>query len=232
MIAEQVDLGGTFRSIGTTYGYEEVEADFESYKEFKSTWLKCGKKVSFKISDYLNGADTWLIGDFARSLYTRIAKNGPPHLYSDRLKAYLQSEEFVTRNQPTYIRRSRNLSKSPQGRNYNLKETYENLLAKGMVKEFDHTSLNWTRSDNHMRVGSCSVLMKVISISSVLDNDAVPDYVHEYVLYHELLHLEDGLDVGKRHHTSSFKARERAYPKWRESEDWLKRVVARRADLS
>ena len=232
LIAERADLGTTFRSIGTTYGYEEIEADFASYKEFKSTWRKCGKSVSFQISDYLGGADTWVLGDFARSLYTRISKNGPPQIYSDRLRAYLESPEFVARNQPTYLRRSRNLSRTPSGRVYDLKETYESLLARGMVREFDHASLNWTRGGNRLRVGYCSVLMKVITISSVLDNEKVPDFVHEYVLYHELLHLEDGLGVGPRHHPASFRARERMYPRWRESEDWLKRLAARRVDLS
>jgi hypothetical protein len=32
----------------------------------------------------------------------------------------------------------------------------------------------------------------------LLDNEKVPDFVHEYVLYHELLHLEDGLSDGHR----------------------------------
>jgi hypothetical protein len=220
-----------FRSIGNTYGYEEVDADFASYKEFKSTWRRCGKKVSFQISDYLGDADQWVLGDFARSLYTRIARNGPPQEYSERMREYLESPEFVGRNQPIYLRRSRNLSRTPAGRAYNLKETYESLLARGMVKACDQASLNWTKSGNRLRVGYCSVLMKVVTISSVLDNEKVPDFVHEYVLYHELLHLEDGLGVGRRHHPASFRQRERMYPKWRESEDWLKRLAARKVDL-
>ncbi len=232
LIAEDVDLDMTFRSIGTTYGYEEIDADFAAYKEFKSTWRRCGKKVSFQISDYLGDADTWVLGDFARSLYTRIARNGPPQSYSERLSTYLQSPEFVARNQPIYLKRSRNLSRTPHGSHYDLKETYQSLLARGMVRECGDASLNWTKSGNRLRVGYCSVLMKVVTISSVLDNEKVPDFVHEYVLYHELLHLEDGLGIGRRHHPSSFRARERMYPRWRESEDWLKRLAARKVDLS
>ncbi len=232
LIADIGDLDNTFRSVGTTYGYEDIDADFASYKEFKSTWRRCGKKVSFQISDYLEGANTWVLGDFARSLYARIARNGPPQSYSDRLSGYLQSPEFVARNQPIYLKRSRNLSRTPAGRVYDLKETYESLLARGMVKRCDEASLNWTKSGNRLRVGYCSVLMRVVTISSVLDNEKVPDFVHEYVLYHELLHLEDGLGAGRRHHPASFRARERMYPRWRESEDWLKRLAARKVDLS
>ena len=167
-------------------------------------------------------------GPFTR----RIARNGPPQSYSERLSGYLQSPEFVARNQPIYLKRSRNLSRTPAGQVYDLKETYQSLLARGMVRQCDEASLNWTKSGNRLRVGYCSVLMKVVTISSVLDHEKVPDFVHEYVLYHELLHLEDGLGVGRRHHPASFRARERLYPRWRESEDWLKRLAARKVDLS
>ena len=69
------------------------------------------------------------------------------------------------------------------------------------------------------------------AISSLLDNEKVPDFVHEYVLYHELLHLEDGLSDGRRHHTPEFKARERQHPRWKESEEWLRKLAARKVDL-
>ena len=78
LITDIGDLDNTFRSVGTTYGYEDIDADFASYKEFKSTWRRCGKKVSFQISDYLEGANTWVLGDFARSLYAQDRPERPP----------------------------------------------------------------------------------------------------------------------------------------------------------
>lgn len=225
-------LGTTFRTIGTAYGYDQVRADFASYKEFKSTWQRFGKKVSFEISDYLGGARPEVMGDFAQALYDRIERRTPECVYSPRLKAYLESDEFVRRNQATYVRRSRNLTRSTRGRHFDLGETYAHLVDDGMVSPSESVSLNWTRSGNRMRVGYCSVLMRVVAISSLLDNEKVPDFVHEYVLYHELLHLEDGLSEGHRHHPPEFKLRERQHPKWRESEDWLKRLAARRVDLN
>jgi hypothetical protein len=225
-------LDGTFRDIGRSYGYDDISADFASYKEFKSTWQRCGKKITFLISDYLGDAKPEVLGDFARSLFDRIARRTPACLYGPRLKAYLHSDEFVRRNQATYVRRSRNMSRSPQGRHYDLKETYEALMARGLVPPSEDASLNWTISGNRMRVGYCSVLMRVVTVSSLLDHEKVPSFVHEYVLYHELLHLDDGLSDGRRHHTPEFKLRERQHPQWRESEEWLHRLAARKVDLS
>jgi hypothetical protein len=225
-------LDSTFRTMGTAYGYDRVQADFAPYKEFKSTWQRLGKEVSFEISDYLGGARPEVLGDFAQALYDRIERRTPACVYSPRLKAYLESDDFVRRNQAAYIKRSRNLTKSAHGRHFDLQETYGRLVDGGIVSPSKGVSLNWTRSDNRMRVGYCSVLMRVVAISSLLDNEKVPDFVHEYVLYHELLHLEDGLSDGHRHHPPEFKVRERQHPKWRESEEWLRKLAARKVDLT
>lgn len=225
-------LGDSFREAGRDYGFEDIEASYAKYKEFKSTWHKCGKDITFQISDYLNGARPEVLGDFARSLYDRISHRTARCQYSPCLRSYLESEEFVRRNQPLYVRRSRNMSRSATGRHYDLQETYRSLVARGLVPPSDDASLNWTVSGNRMRVGYCSVLMRVVAISSLLDNEKVPSYVHEYVLYHELLHLEDGLSIDGRHHTPDFKRRERKHPMWQESEEWLRKLAARKVDLS
>ncbi|MBI0583411.1 MAG: M48 family metallopeptidase [Methanomassiliicoccus sp.] len=226
------DLETAFKAVGTRFGYDEVRVDYASYKEFKSTWRRCGTKISFEVSDYLRNAPLEVLVDFAHALYERIERRSSVCHYSDRLKAYLESDVFVGRNQATYVKRSRNLTRSPRGRHLDLRETYEALVARGMVPPSEGASLNWTRSENRMRVGYCSVLMRVVAISSLLDNEKVPDFVPEYVLYHELLHLDDGLSEGRRHHTPEFRLRERQHPQWRESEDWLKRLAARRVDLA
>lgn len=232
MPAEREILDNTFRTVGTDFGFEDIDAQFAGFKEFKSTWTRCGRKISFQISDYLSDAGPVVLEDFARSLYSRLARQGDGGLYGPCLKEYLSSDAFLERNQPLYLKRSRNLSRTARGERYDLKETYENLVRQGMVSGSPHASLNWTVKENRMRVGYCSVIMHVVAISSLLDNENVPEHVHEYVLYHELLHLEEGLSNGHRHHTSEFRAREHQYPKWRESEDWLRRLAARKIDLT
>ncbi len=224
-------LHDSFQSVGQLYGYEEVDVSFASFKEFKSTWQRAGKSVVLQISDYLEGSDRGIMEDFAHSLYKRIAHHGMGEIYTDRLRAWLLSPQFLVRNQPLYLKRSRNLSRDPRGRVYDLKESYYRLRDQGLIHDGADAVLNWTVRGNRMRVGYCSVLMKVVAISSLLDSDKVPDFVHEYVLYHELLHIENGLDTGSRHHGAAFRRKERLHPRWKESEEWLKRLACRRADI-
>jgi hypothetical protein len=231
-VPAESDLESIFGAVGKEHGFDDVSAQYSKYKEFKSTWQLCGTTINFQVSDYLKGAEPMLLRDFAGSLYTKINRRTVHAQYSDRLRAWLQSDEFVRLNQQTYVKRSRNLSRSAQGKHYDLKETYRSLQDQGLAWDWDSASLNWTKSGNRFRVGYCSVLMQVVAISSLLDNEKVPEHVHEYVLYHELLHLEDGMGNGGRHHPKSFLNRERLYPRWEESEQWLKRLAARKVDLN
>lgn len=223
-------LEESFQSVGRSHGYTDVEASFASFKEFKSTWRRSGYHASFQISDYLRGADRLVLEDFAESLFKRIDRKGRREIYTERLQAWLLSPQFVARNQSIYMKRSRNLSRNPQGQAYDLDEAYQRLVEENLVPEGLGAALNWTVRGNRLRVGYCSVLMRVVAISSILDSQKVPSYVHEYVLYHELLHIINGLEPGKRHHGPDFRQKERLHPRWQESEEWLKRLACRRVD--
>jgi predicted metal-dependent hydrolase len=66
--------------------------------------------------------------------------------------------------------------------------------------------------------------MKVVSISSVLDTDMIPDFVLDYCLYHELCHVMIGFDPSAKRHGEDFLGMEAKYPKKVEAEEWLKRL--------
>ena len=220
-----------FSTVGHELGFIEVDAEFASFKDFKSTWRRSGTSIRFQISDYFHGAEPIILYDFSKSLFYKIKKQKFDGPSSDRLRSWLHSDDFVNRNQNLFIERSRNITATPKGEVYDLSETYNALVAKGLIEEQKNISLNWTITRNCMRVGCCSVLMRVISISSLLDSENIPQYVHEYVLYHELLHLDNSLTSGRRHHSKAFKAHEKMYPKWKESEEWLTRLAASKNNI-
>jgi predicted metal-dependent hydrolase len=144
------------------------------------------------------------------------------------MKEWFQSREFLDTNRPVYLRRSRNLAYRSGGSRYDLIEAFERLKDQGLVSDFPDTYITWTRTPNRARLGYCSILMRVIAISSALDTDRVPEYVPEYVLYHELLHLRNGLKSYGRYHDKQFKDMEKIHPRYREAEGWLKKVAAKK----
>jgi len=67
-----------------------------------------------------------------------------------------------------------------------------------------------------------------VVIDARLDDPAVPEYVAECVLFHELLHKHYGTPhVGgrRRLHPPHFKRHECIHPRFRESERWLEALA-------
>jgi len=69
-------------------------------------------------------------------------------------------------------------------------------------------------------------MMRVVGVSSILDDISVPEFVLDYVVYHESLHLAQGYRPGQKVHDRAFKENERRFPKHEEAEKYLKNIRA------
>lgn len=213
----------SFSIIGREFGYENVDAEFAPFKELKIKWQRSKGKAEFKVSDYLADADRQIMDDIARALFSRISGN-KMNGYPESMNAWVTSDEFISANRPMYLRRSKNLSRTAEGDVRNLEDSRRRLIVAGLIPDYPDVLISWTRGPNVRRVGYCSVLMKVIAISSVFDNEAIPEFVMDYVVYHEFLHIMAGFNPFGRKHGPEFKAEERKYPRRDEAEQWLKKL--------
>ena len=224
----QDGICASFQRAGQVHGYDKVSASFFPFKDFKASWQRTGNTADFKVTDYLECADGQIIDEFADNLFKRMRSKNKVELYNERMRDWFQSTEFLDTNRRIYLRRSRNLAYRSEGDKHDLLEAFERLKDQGLVPDIPNTYITWTRGENRARLGYCSILMRVIAISSALDTDRLPQYVPEYVLYHELLPLRNGLKSFGRYHDKQFKDMERIHPHYREAEDWLKRVAAKK----
>lgn len=111
---------------------------------------------------------------------------------------------------------------------YDLKAMFEQLNRRYFGARLEQQGLYWTRSQARCRTGYYNPVSGEIHISAALDNTAVPEYVVAFVLYHEMLHMEQGADLlkrGRRVHNKAFRERERAFPAYHEAEAFLQRLA-------
>jgi len=222
MTAEKI-LNESFGKIGKAYGYDSVNATFTEFKEFKVKWTRSNGWAEFEVSDYTKDAPPEVLRALAEVIFSKVSGKEKDNYPEDFLK-WITADEFVDRKQSTYLARCRNVTRTPKGEHVDLNESYRRLEDLGLVKRDDKIVMNWTKQPNVKRVGYCSVLMKVITISSIFDNPSIPEFVSDYVLYHELIHLFKGYDPFGRKHGTDFRTLERLYPEYAEAEDWLKRL--------
>ncbi len=91
--------------------------------------------------------------------------------------------------------------------------------------------LEWTRRVAHCRTGYYDAMTDRIAISVALDDESVPEYVLDFVLYHEMLHQAARLDILRgrgRVHDARFRGEERRHPRYAEAEAFLRGLARRR----
>lgn len=222
-MVDEREMQDTFQHVGARFGFDHVQASYYPFKEFKTTWKRFGTTVSFKVTDYMQGAGEEVINDFAFCLFQRMQRRRR-ELYTARVSEYLCSDAFLRSNQEKYLKRSHNLTLEAKGKEYDLDSLLASLQDRGLVGDCHGAFLTWTEKPNRFRMGYCSLIMRVVAISSALDSSQVPSFVAEYVLYHEMLHLLTRSDPLRSYHDAEFRRLERRYPRWREAENWLRRL--------
>lgn len=182
------DVSKIFAEAGKYYGFDEVQAEFSAYRDFKLNWTRSYKWISFEVSDYLSDAPENVIASFADSIFRRIRGEGDAD-YSEEVRDWLASEQFVKEKQPVFLRRYRGLSTEGQVRN--LLDSYDRLVSAGLVERDPQMALRWSDLRNRSTTRS-SVLMKVVVVNSVLDNEEVPEDVLDFALYSAVKRIEAG----------------------------------------
>ncbi|HEY3344247.1 MAG TPA: SprT-like domain-containing protein [Anaerolineaceae bacterium] len=85
-------------------------------------------------------------------------------------------------------------------------------------------TLTWSRRATYREFGHYQPSTDTVSISRSLDALSVPEYVLDFVVYHELLHKHLGIKTagGRQYaHTPEFHQAERCYPHCQEAKDFL-----------
>ena len=184
MSAENSTLTNAFATIGRKYGYDEVEAEFAPFRDFKVKWTRSYKWISFEVSDYLNEASENILEELAETIFKKIVGDGDMS-YTEDVTNYLTSEEFVTRKQNVFVRRVREVKTEDEGRRM-LTESYNRLVRMGLVEKDPLLRLEWSaKRSNH--VGSGSMLMKVILMNEALENEDIDEDLLDYCVYSEIL---------------------------------------------
>jgi len=219
----EVMLNKVFEEVGREHGYDSITAEFGVFKEFKVKWKRSMGWAEFEVSDYLKGAPEEVLRDLAEMIFDRIGRK--PNAERKAFKNYVATSEFLENTRPKFLARSRNMSHTTEGESKDLLDSYRRLIDMGLVEEDKDIVFTWTLKDNRRKLANTSVLMKVITISRRLDGEMVPDCLLDYVLYSQLLNIEDGFDPMRGDESKEErKSKLREFPQREEAEKMLKKI--------
>jgi predicted metal-dependent hydrolase len=115
----------------------------------------------------------------------------------------------------------------PKGRWQNLETNFERLNAAYFEGKLQRPRLGWSTTRSRRILGRYDATHHTVFISLVFDSPRIPDFVLDFVLYHELLHVKHpsrATNCRMLTHTPEFKAEERRFEDYKKATEWLRRI--------
>jgi hypothetical protein len=119
-------------------------------------------------------------------------------------------------------------TETAQGNIYNLDHLFSSINHQYFAGTMSKPRLMWSNILSHRKLGHYERTRDRIVISKILDHERIPQYLIEFILYHELLHKHHGIQWlnGKcMVHTPEFKRSERKFGQFQEAETFLQQMV-------
>jgi hypothetical protein len=152
-----------------------------------------------------------------------LAGAGAGGSYTKRLRDYAASEDAAE------VALALELAGVPvpavtRGRHHDLAAIFEQVNGRCFEGRLSAPKLTWSRAHTARKLGHYQQLTDTVMLSTTLDDPRVPDYVVNFVMYHELLHRILGAKVSNgRHlaHGAAFRRAERAFPEYAQAQAYL-----------
>lgn len=206
---------------------------FYPYSGLKATARLKGNTMTFRASDGFKAASQDALTGLALNLFCKILRRSDGG-FEPYIKAY---EEF---SKSASAARLHNTIRSVEGKKKPLepKGTHYDLNAiVGKVageywQVFDGVEIphpTWSEFKGRLTLAFHDGAFGRITVSALFDSPRVPQFVLEYLAYHEMLHAKHdvkyarGKSMRRTVHTHAFKLDEKKFAKYEEANGWISR---------
>ena len=205
----------------------EFKLEFFAFANVNNTIRLRDGRLLVRLSDLLEGAPDTVLKAIAHILLAKMYRRPIDRGQSARYRKYIASHEIVRKAHLVRQMRGRKLLRSPRGHLYDLDEIFEDLNTRFFHGLMARPRMSWSQTKTHRILGHYDPAHNAIVISRIFDHPAMPRYVLEYVVYHEMLHLKHPVKLrGSRRcvHSPEFQADEKLFPRAPDADAFLKRL--------
>jgi hypothetical protein len=204
-----------------------LTVDFRPYAGLRSTIKLHGNQLTVFISDLLADAPVLVLEALAEILLSKLFRRRISREARECYLAYIFRES--TRQRIEQVRRVRGYKRQRPacGRCFDLAEIFSALNARFFGGRLARPRLGWSPKRSRTVLGHYDSAHDSITISRWLDSPSVPRYLVEYIMFHEMLHVQyPVVRNGHRRavHPREFQDAEKKFPKYEQARRLVKRM--------
>jgi len=216
-----------FRRLGLKRPAPEFRVDYRPFAGLRSSIHLRGNCAVVHLADVLAGASALVNEAVAEILLAQLFRRRPSHEARACYLAYVYSPAMRHRIDETRRRRGCKRLLPPRGRHFDLEETFDRLNRRFFAGALARPRLGWSMRRARSILGHYDSAHGAIIISRWFDSPQVPRYLVEYLVYHEMLHIQFPVERdGHRRivHSRAFREAERKFPHYERARRRLKGV--------
>ena len=205
----------------------ELKVEFFAFANINNTIRLREGRLLVRLSDLLEGAPESVVRAIAHILLAKMYRKPIDRGLAARYRKYIGSHELANKAHLVRQMRGRKRLQSPRGRFYDLEAVFEDLNRRFFHGLMGRPRMSWSPTKTRRILGHYDPAHNAIVISRIFDHPAVPRYVVDYIVYHEMLHLKHPVRLrGSRRcvHSAEFQAEEKLFPELQRAEAFLRRM--------
>ena len=209
-----------------------IHVEFYCYTTLKNTIRRRGDTLFIRISDILKDAPEEVMVALGTLLFCKLEQRTPPKNVKRLYREYVNSKKIQNRLRTLRQTRVKKVISGSKGEYYDLKESFERVNSQYFNGGLSIPTLTWSQRKTKIRFGHHDDAMDTIVISRTLDDYKLPQYLLDYIMYHEALHIkhEISYENGRRTvHSREFRDDEKKFANRERAEALLKKISGRRS---
>jgi predicted metal-dependent hydrolase len=217
----------THRELLPSAPIPELKVEFFAFANVNNTIRLRNGRLLVRLSDLLEGAPEAVLRAIAHILLAKMYRRPIDRRQAARYRKYVASHDIVRQAHLVRQMRGRKRLRSARGHFYDLDAIFEDLNARFFHGLLGRPRMSWSQTKTRRILGHYDPAHNAIIISRIFDHFAVPRYVLDYIVYHEMLHLKHPVRLrGTRRcvHSAEFQAEEKLFPHMAQANAFLKRL--------
>lgn len=217
----------TYQELRPGYPPPELKIEFFAFANVNNTIRLRNGRLLVRLSDLLEGAPENVLRAIAHILLAKMYRRPIDRAHAARYRKYVGGHDIVRKAHLVRQIRGRKFLRDARGRYFDLDEVFEDLNSRFFHGLMARPRMSWSRTKTRRILGHYDPAHNAIIISRIFDHPAMPRYVLEYIVYHEMLHLKYPVKLrGSRRcvHSAEFQAEEKLFPWAAEAEAFVRRM--------
>lgn len=213
-----------FTRLNLTGRPPEFVVEFRPYAGLAHSIRKREGTIFASLSDLLEDAPVNIIESIAGILLARLYRWRTPRKFLKDYREFAHAPQVRQRLMTMRRGRGRRIAHRPAGKFYDLQPLFENLNQEYFEGALPCPHLGWSNKSWRSMLGCYDAALDQIVISKHLDRKKVPQFVVEYILYHEMLHVkhpQKSVNCRLESHSVKFREEEKQFKEYRKATRFL-----------